>query len=177
MNEHFELAAGPLTASMVVSSAGSAISDNGTSRGLGNKSDLALLKWFRSRSQIVLTSGKTAELENYRFPSSTGLAILSRSQRSYDSLGKEKERVLFLDVKASFSQAVLELKSQGYQRIHCEFGPSGFVELVQEGTVDGFVSSIEVVGIERFAELHHLVVEQLQQLTDDLFVGKLLGRG
>lgn len=172
-----DLPAGNVTASLVVSPAGSAVSTNGTSRGLGNETDLALLKWFRARSQIVLTSGKTAELENYRYPSSTGLAILSRSQRTYDSLAEDREKVLFLTGVDTYLQAIDGLKNRGFQKIHCEFGPTGFVELVNEDKVDGFVSSIEASGIEGFAKLHKLSVAKLHLVADDLVVGQLLGRG
>ena len=173
----FDLPAGDVTASLVVSPTGSAVSTNGTSRGLGNETDLALLKWFRARSQIVLTSGKTAELENYRYPSRTELAILSRSQRNYDSLAKDREKVLFLSGVETYLQAIDELTNLGFQRIHCEFGPSGFVDLVNEGKVDGFVSSVEASGIERFAQLHNLSAAKLHLVADDLVVGQLLGRG
>ena len=173
----FDLPAGDVTASLVVSPTGSAISHSGTSRGLGNETDLALLKWFRARSQIVLTSGKTAELENYRFPSSAGLAILSRSQRTYDSLAEDREKVLFLTEIDTYRQAIDELTNKGFQKVHCEFGPSGFVELVNEGKVDGFVSSIKPLGIENFAQLHNLSVTKLHQVANDLVVGQLLGRG
>lgn len=172
-----DLPAGNVTASLVVSPTGSAVSTNGTSNGLGNETDLALLKWFRARSQIVLTSGKTAELENYRYPSSTGLAILSRSKRTYDSLAEDREKVLFLTGVDTYLQAIDELANLGFQKIHCEFGPTGFAELVNEGKVDGFVSSIEALGIERFAQLHNLSVAKKHEVADDLVVGQLLGRG
>ena len=173
----FNLPAGDVTASLVVSPVGSAVSTTGTSRGLGNETDLELLKWFRARSQIVLTSGKTAELENYRYPSSTGLAILSRHQRTYDSLATDRERVLFLKEVDTYPQAIDELINLGFHKIHCEFGPNGFVELVDGDKVDGFVSSIEPSGIKRFAELHNLSVAKLQDVAGDLVVGQLLGRG
>ena len=173
----FDLPAGDVTASMVVSPTGSAVSTSGTSRGLGNETDLALLKWFRARSQIVLTSGKTAELENYRYPSSTGLAILSRSQRTYDSLTEDREKVLFLNGVDTYRQAIEELRNLGFQKVHCEFGPSGFIELVNEGKVDGFVSCVEASGIESFAQRHNLSVAKLHDVADDLVVGQLLGRG
>ncbi len=177
MNEELESAAGPLTASLVVSETGSAVSPNGSSKGLGNQTDSSLLKWFRSRSQIVFTSGKTAEIENYRYPSSAGLAILSRTDRSYHSLGSDVSKVILLRNLESYSAALAELASMGFTKIHSEFGPTGFIELVNLGLVDGFVSSIEVSGIEAFAKKQGLVIETMQQINGDLHVARLLGRG
>jgi riboflavin biosynthesis pyrimidine reductase len=120
-----ELNPGPVTASLVVSKDGETVSELGSSKGLGNQTDLQLLKWFRSRSQIVLTSGKTAFAENYRYPSSAELAILSRSERKYSSLENDLSRVRFLADQASYVSAVETLHSQGFQRIHTEFGLEG----------------------------------------------------
>lgn len=177
MTSSFDLIAGPVTASLVVSSAGIATSDEGSSKGLGNQTDLALLKWFRSRSEVVLTSGKTAEIENYKLPSSAELAILSKAERKYESLGAQKSKVIFLKNLDSYAQSIDALLSLGYSRIHCEFGPSGFVDLLHSGLVEGFVSSKEVSGIELFANSHDLVQGNVQLLGGDLFVAQLFGRG
>jgi riboflavin biosynthesis pyrimidine reductase len=177
VNEAFDLQAGPVTASLVVSATGSAVSEQGTSKGLGNSTDLSLLKWFRNRSEIVLTSGKTAELENYRLPSTAQLAILSRADRTYQSLGQDKTKVIFLDKLASFGSAIEELRKRGYERIHCEFGPTGFVELLNQNLAAGFVSSVNVTGIELFAMQHELLVGTLEEFGGDLLVARLLGRG
>lgn len=177
MNEDFDLEAGPVTASLVVSANGSAVSAEGTSRGLGNVTDSNLLRWFRNRSEVVLTSGKTAELENYRLPSNPELAILSETEREYQSLGQNKARVIFLKNIDSYSSAIGRLQSLGYSKIHCEFGPTGFVDLVNQNLTDGFVSSIEVAGIELFARKHELFLESVEEYAGDLFVARLLGRG
>ncbi len=177
MNEAFDLQAGPVTASLVVSATGSAVSEQGTSKGLGNATDLSLLKWFRNRSEIVLTSGKTAELENYRLPSTAQLAILSRTDRIYQSLGQDKTKVIFLENLDSFGSAIEELRTRGYERIHCEFGPTGFVDLVNQNLTAGFVSSVDVMGIELFAKEHELLVGTVEEFGGDLLVARLLGRG
>jgi hypothetical protein len=177
VNEAFALQAGPITASLVVSPTGSAVSDEGTSKGLGNQTDLSLLKWFRSRSEIVLTSGKTAELENYRLPSKSQLAILSRTERTYQSLGDDKTKVLFLEKVDSYGKAIDQLQALGFTKIHCEFGPAGFVDLINKKLTNGFVSSTEPSGIEQFAQEHQLLLENIEVFAGDLFVAQLLGRG
>ena len=171
------LAAGPITASLVVSANGEAVSSLGNSKTLGNQSDLQLLKWFRARSEIVLTSGLTAELEGYRYPTKTKLAILSKSPRTYASLGQDLGRVLFLSDSPGFAEAVAQLSAEGYKKIHTEFGPTGFKSLVESSTVDGYVSSTSPEGISKFLEDRELLADQLRALSADLFVAKAVGRG
>ena len=80
MPELLSLIGDPLiTASMVVDGAGSHIGPDGTSKSLGGESDFELLMLFRKRAGTVLTTGLTARSENYRLPSSSALAILTRS--------------------------------------------------------------------------------------------------
>jgi riboflavin biosynthesis pyrimidine reductase len=172
-----EIKPGPVTASLVVSKAGLSINELGNSKGLGNSTDLQLLKWFRGRSQIVLTSGKTAAAEEYRYPSSAELAILSRSDRKYVYLENDLNRVRFLGDQKSYTSAVEALHSQGFERIHTEFGESGFFELVQSGIADGFVSSADASGITRFLESAQLTELSRHFFGADLVVCRVSGRG
>ncbi len=171
------LEAGPVTASLVVSANGEAVSSLGNSKTLGNQTDLQLLKWFRARSEIVLTSGLTAELEGYRHPTQAKLAILSNTPRTYASLGQDLNRVLFLSESPSFADAVAQLSAEGYTRIHTEFGPTGFKSLVESSSVDGYVSSTSPEGISKFLQSAELYADKLQALSADLFVAKVVGRG
>ncbi len=177
MTSFDELNPGPVTASLVVSKHGQTVSELGTSKSLGNETDLQLLKWFRSRSQIVLTSGKTAFAENYRYPSSAELAILSRSERKYSSLDNDLSRVRFLADQASYVSAVETLHSQGFERIHTEFGLEGFIEMVQSGFADGFVSSVSASGITEFVDSTRLTVLSRHVFGADLVVCRVGGRG
>ncbi len=177
MTSFDELNPGPVTASLVVSKNGKTVSEMGSSKNLGNETDLQLLKWFRSRSQIVLTSGKTAFAEEYRYPSSAELAILSRSERKYASLVKDLSRVRFLTDQASYVSAVETLHSQGFERIHTEFGLEGFVELVQSGFADGFVSSVSASGVTEFLGTTQLTELSRHVFGADLVVCRVGGRG
>lgn len=177
MTSFDELNPGLVTASLVVSKDGQTISEMGSSKGLGNETDLQLLKWFRARSQIVLTSGKTAFAEDYRYPSSAELAILSRSQRKYTSLENDLSRVRFLTDQASYVSAVQTLHSQGFERIHIEFGLEGFVELVQSGNAEGFISSVTASGVTEFLDSTHLTELSRHVYGADLVVCRVGGRG
>ena len=177
MDSFEAVGAGPVTASLVVSASGQATTAAGTSRGLGNKTDLELLKWFRRRSEVILTSGLTAELENYRLPSAAKLAILSRENRSYSSLAGNLKDVIFLQGIDSFQTAVEHLNDIGYRRIHTEFGPTGFCALVSAQVVDGFVSSISPDGITAFVRDNKLSALEPLLVEGELFVARAVGRG
>lgn len=167
---------GSITASLVVTANGSHISEAGTSRGIGNQSDLELLIWLRRRASAVLTSGLTARVENYRLPSNALLAILSRKGVPHLS-GAGSERVLFLPQEVDgYSASVRFLESLGHQRIHTEFGPRGFVELVDLARVTGLISSTEEQGPAIAAnELGLSVIRQIS--FSDLHVAVVTGRG
>jgi hypothetical protein len=177
VNSFETLDAGPVTASVVVSASGQAISAAGNSKGLGNKTDLELLKWFRRRSQVILTSGLTAELENYRMPQSAQLAILSKTERSYPGLADNLKDVMLLKGVDSYQAAITRLADLGYQRIHTEFGPTGFCALVNAQSVEGFISSVSPGGIEAFVRDNQLSAMEPHFIEDELFVARAIGRG
>ena len=51
---------------------------DGKSLNLGGGHDRQLLTWLRRRSQMIVTTGKTAELENYKQPSKPLVLITTR---------------------------------------------------------------------------------------------------
>ena len=166
---------GPVTASLVLTSSGSAVADSGSSKGIGNKTDLELLLWLRSRAKVVLTSGLTARVENYRMPSSADLAVLSRGRVARPA-GRATGRFLELGVLDGYHQAIVELQSQGYSQIHTEFGPRGFLELVRSGIASGVLSAIEFAGVEAFVSIHDLALQERITLPD-LEIALVAGRG
>ena len=168
------LAAGAVTASLVVDENGSTRSQLGNSRGIGNQTDLNLLLWLRNRSQIVLTSGITAEAEDYRYPSNTNLAILTNSNRNYPRLSDSIGKVRFLS-NMSFLQAVESLLAEGITQIHTEFGETGFQALAAE-RISCYVSSKSTAGIERFLERTGLALGDSFSLPD-LVIARVDGRG
>lgn len=168
------LAPGDITASLVVDVEGRSVSAQGNSRGIGNETDLALLRWLRSRSQVILTSGKTAEVDNYRLPSVAKLAILSNQGRTYPRLQEHLDDVLFIR-DAGYLEAIENLQEMGYERIHTEFGESGFCVVVESGA-DCFVSSVHESGVLSFAQRLNMQVEKMHHFGD-LFVAQVVGRG
>jgi len=163
-----------VTASLVVGEDGSSKSELGNSKGLGNQTDLELLLWFRSRSQIVLTSGATAEADNYKYPANTELAILSRAKRNFPRLTPDLNKVRFLQGQ-TISDAIKALQHQGFTEIHTEFGETGFLEL-SSGLVDCYLSSKSANGIEAFLKRTGLVASERFSLPD-LEIARVVGRG
>lgn len=166
---------GSITGSLVVGSRGEAIGPRGNSNGLATKTDRSLLVWLRSRSEIVLTGGLTAEIENYSMPSQAGLAIFTASERNYPQLAGRLDEVVWPKAD-NYSGALQQLCVMGFTMIHTEFGTAGFVELVMAGLIDGFVSSNSASGIEQFCHSEYLEIAELHQVSD-LVIGRVIGRG
>jgi riboflavin biosynthesis pyrimidine reductase len=165
----------PITGSLVVGSRGETIGPRGNSNGLATKTDRGLLDWFRSRSQIVLTGGRTAEIENYSMPSQARLAIFTASMRNYPQLAGRLDEVVWPKAD-NYSAALQQLSLMGFTTIHTEFGSEGFVELVDAGFIDGYVSSNFASGIAQFCHSQHLDVAQVHKVSD-LVIGQVIGRG
>jgi hypothetical protein len=144
---------------------------------LGNASDLELLKTLRRHSDVVLTSGLTARLEGYKMPGTADLAIFTSHGVSALSLNpKPSQRLLILSppAVASYSEALSGLKDQ-YPKVHVEFGPRGFGEIL--GMLDLVViSSRSKIGVERFIASANLEAESYFDLPN-LFVTLCVGRG
>ncbi len=175
MLDFSHLSPGLVTASLVVSDQGLAWSAEGNSRGLGNETDLTLLKWFRSRAQVVLTSGLTAELENYKLPSKARLAILTNSERHYPNLVQHKDKIVWLS-EMDYSDAIEALRAMGFSSVHTEFGPTGFCELASLVDVDAFLSSKSQEGLLTFVNEQDLVIETQTEL-EELVIARVSGRG
>jgi len=134
------------TASLVVDRNGSSIGPNGNSQGLGNATDLELLKALRRNSEVVLTSGKTFRADKYRFPSSADLAVLTREGVSIAV--PEGRRLILLS--GGYQRSFEELRD-AYGAVHVEFGEAGIRELSSNGHLDAlFVSSTSASGVEAY---------------------------
>ena len=102
------------------------------------------------------------------------LAILSNQGRTYPRLQEHLDKVLFIR-DAGYLEAIEHLRETGYERIHTEFGESGF-SVVAESGVHCFVSSTHEAGALTFAHRLNMQVKKLHDLGD-LFVAQVVGRG
>lgn len=166
-----------ITCSFVVGEAGQVVDEQGGSKGLGNQTDLELLRALRSNAEVVLTSGLTARVEEYRMPRHADLAIFT--QRGVAGLNLkpkagQKLQVLTPPLVNSYQDAINALKTR-YGRIHVEFGPTGARSIKNE--IELFViSSTYEVGPAKFLEELGLV-ETASFLAPELFITVAVGRG
>ena len=152
-----DITPGHLTASLVVSPGGDHVGSDGTSKSLGGQADFEWFIWLRNRAEVILTSGKTFRDEGYKTPKNSRLAVFSRGREELDLFAD----AIFIDSgqASSFQGAVNHLLSSGYNSIHCEFGPTGFVELIRGGEVECFLSCEALAGIRAFTDRHGLQFE------------------
>jgi riboflavin biosynthesis pyrimidine reductase len=130
-----------VTASMVVGNNGETVTQAGNSKGLGNGTDLELLKALRRQCEVVLTTGLTYRLEEYKFPGKADLAVLSRSKMIKNPPNGQR----FLVLNSGYCEALDDLAAEGYQRIQVEYGLTGIKTLIETGRLD----ALAVSGLEK----------------------------
>lgn len=171
-----QIAKAKITCSFVVGEQGEIAKADGSSKGLGNETDLELLKTLRANAEVVLTSGLTARVEDYRMPRHADLAIFTSQGVAGLNLkprAGQKLQLLTPPVVTSYKQSLEALLSR-YDYVHVEFGPRGVKQLVSD--IDLFVIS------SRFAGSARLFCEELsvQPIEDfelpDLFITLAVGR-
>lgn len=139
-------------ANLVQDNLGSFVDETGSSRGISNGQDLALLKHLRSLADVVVTDGETARLEKYKVPIVCDLAVITRVgyKPEHSETTKRYVELLKLDLPA----AIGRLKELGYASILLETGPElyrGHWQLVDELCLTATnygVPNIEVLGIQ-----------------------------
>jgi hypothetical protein len=168
----------PITASLVVDEQGSHIGPDGTSKSIGGESDFRFLMQFRKRSRTILTTGKTARLENYRVPSSASLVVLTRSGVNTlpQALRVKQVRLIGDKQNISPSEAVEELLTAENLPIHIEFGPSALIETLNtRNDVRAFISSEFEFGAANFMSMNTLT-EVGDFRFQNLYVTEVSGR-
>ena len=172
------IAAAHITSSLVVDESGSSIGPSGNSSGLGNKTDLALLRYIRSESEIVLTSGGTARADNISMPKTADLAIFTSVGVDSLSLVPASGQRLFIlgpEKATSFREALDAVRSLGYKNIQVEFGETGFASALDEIDLC-VISGRRARGVQLFLD-HHALAKIAWFELEDLFVALAAGRG
>lgn len=143
-----------ITASLVVDQNGNSVSTSGSSKGIGNATDLELLIALRRKSQLILTSGITYRQEVCKMPKSADLAVFSRNPVDFSVLdipAGSKATWIGPDKAGNYHQALDACHDLGYKRIHIEFGERGIIALYEHKRIDALViSSVHPDGLERF---------------------------
>ena len=160
---------GPITATLVVGAGGEHVGPEGTSKSLGGQLDFDWFVAVRRRAEVILTSGKTYRDEGYRLPANAELAVFSRSMRDSELAPGV---ILISEGRATtFGKAVEHLLSLGFGKIHCEFGPTGFLGLAAEPMVEAYLSSDTRSGIEIFSARHGVEFELVSD--KGLFIARI----
>lgn len=155
-----------ITASLVCDESGNTISSNGSSTGLGNDTDLALLIALRRQAQVIVTSGKTLRADNYRFPKFADLAVLT--SHKVDIVAPEGQKLILSS--SGYVQMINDLSRSDYTRMHVEYGVTGIKELIAKNALDALLlSSKRLSGVEALAG--ELKVSPIIIQLDDLYVG------
>lgn len=154
---------------LIVSVDGTASDADGTSEGLGNRADRAILGAIRAVSDTVMIGAATLRAEGMIIPKRAHLTIVTASGR-LDGVavrdGLERDRVLVVapaaaeataresfpvdfeflglgdDDRLRLPEVVGALHDRGYDHIVCEGGPVLAGQLVDDGLVDEFCVSI-----------------------------------
>ena len=166
--EYFrELVSGfAITASLVSDQHGNTVSTEGSSAGLGNSTDLALLVALRRQSQVILTSGKTFRNDRYKFPKHADLAVLTN--QAVGTLAPEGQKLIVSNL--GYQKTLTDLILSGYNRVHVEYGITGIRALVESNALDALLlSSRDKPGILALAK--DLKVEPVLLELEDLYVG------
>jgi len=166
--EYFrELVSGfAITASLVSDQHGNTVSTEGSSAGLGNSTDLSLLVALRRQSEVILTSGKTFRADRYKFPKHADLAVLTNQELDISVPDGQK---LILSHQG-YQQALMDLRSKGYKRVHVEYGITGIRALVEANALDALLlSSRDKPGVINLAM--DLKLEPILLELEDLYVG------
>ena len=167
-DEYFrELVSGfGITASLVSDKHGNTVSNEGSSAGLGNSTDLSLLVALRRQSQVILTTGKTFRSDRYKFPKHADLAVLTNQELKISTPDGQKLIVSNL----GYQQTLTNLILGGYKRVHVEYGITGISVLVKAKALDALLlSSRDRSGVVALASA--LNVEPILLELEDLYVG------
>lgn len=118
---------------MVVSGNSGFIDETGSSRGISNELDRKLIGHLRRRSDVVVTGGNTARVEQYRVPSHCALAVISATFEIDDSRYTRLE---------SPETAIAKLNELGFERILLETGPTLSKYFLESGQVEEFCLTV-----------------------------------
>lgn len=172
------IAAAHVTTSFVVDERGSSVGKSGNSAGLGNKTDLALLRYIRSQSEIVLTSGRTARADQISMPKTADLAIFTSVGIETLNLAPSEDQALVLigpEQASDYPAALEHLKLLGYLNIQVEFGESGLASVLSRIQLC-VISSRMPAGVELFMHRHG-IAKTAYFVLDDLVIAVGSGRG
>jgi riboflavin biosynthesis pyrimidine reductase len=125
-------------ASLVIDAEGNAVGTDGTSKTVGNDTDLQLLLSLRAKADVIVTTGKTARAENYKASRFAPIAFITRHPESLATLPAIANPGAFENVyltsstgdSSIFERFDRELSERGFESVLFEGGKSSLAELL-----------------------------------------------
>ena len=161
-------------ASLVVDSKGNTVGLDGTSKSVGNQTDLQLLIALRSKASLIVTTGETARSEQYRPSRFAPIAFITRDQYSLATVpavaspGSFKN--IFLSSPKPLSKAFIdfdnELSVAGFNSLLFEGGLESIAALLKSSLPLTLVLSIANVQDFNQAKASELVNKILPEWSD-----------
>ena len=171
-------------ATMVLDIDGNHTGEDGTSKSVSNDLDLQLLLALRSRSNVIVTTGKTARTEGYKSSRFAPIAILTRRAETLknipalDQVGAFENLVLRSETEhINFAEVQENLKSRGFNTFLFEGGPASLSELLSSKLEIQFVLSVIGGGDLDLKYIRQIALERVGltdefSLEDDFLAGE-----
>lgn len=137
-------------ATLVIDAQGRTVGADGTSKSIGNQTDLQLLLALRSKATVIVTTGQTARAESYRASRFAPIAIITSDPESLATLplleNAGAHETLFLSSNLNGPQAFTDfeaqLKAKGFGQVLFEGGPKSLASLLDSELPATLVLSI-----------------------------------
>ena len=123
-------------ASLVIDSSGNTAGNDGTSKTVGNQTDLQLLIALRSRASLIVTTGKTARIEKYKASRFAPIAFITRDESSLATIPAIAKPGKFKNIFLSSSKPLKE----AFKDFDSEISNSGFNNVLFEGGLESVAS-------------------------------------
>lgn len=156
-------------ATLVIDPQGHHAGVDGSSKPIGNHTDLQLLLALRSKSSVIVTTGKTARVESYKASRFAPIAVITRDPASLSQLPLIKNpgvhKTIFLGSEnygpTTFAEFDEALNSKGLTQILFEGGPSSLSALLLSKLPVTLVLSIANLSPNDFSEPYEAELRDL----------------
>ena len=123
-------------ASLVIDQNGRTVGHDGTSKTVGNQTDLQLLIALRSKASLIVTTGKTARIEQYKPSRFAPIAFISRNHSSLGNIPAVNTPGSYPNLFLSSSKPLHE----AFNDFDSELSVAGFNNFLFEGGLESMAA-------------------------------------
>ena len=160
-------------ATLVTDEQGNYFGADGTSKSIGNHTDLQLLLALRSKASVIVTTGATARSESYNPSRFAPIAVITRDQDSLANIplirNPGEHQHIYLNSAhegpQAFSEYDQQLKDLGFASFLFEGGPSTLGHLLGSAVPVRLVLSIVNLSSSRISEPY---ANSLREILDKI---------